>query len=142
MRKPSCHTTKAYRQDFEAIATVIAGGGDAVVGLRPDQLTKETLRPAFAAYAEAHSAASIRRRWSTWNSLCTFLFTAELLEANPMPLTGRPKVPKTLPKNYTTNAVADLVSAIDAGLGSTRASDWPERDRALVFTAAGRAARR
>ena len=27
-RKPSAHTLKAYRQDFDAIAALIAGGGD------------------------------------------------------------------------------------------------------------------
>ncbi|BBY46820.1 hypothetical protein MARA_02500 (plasmid) [Mycolicibacterium arabiense] len=62
------------------------------------------------------------------------MFTAELLEANPMPLIGRPKVPKSLPKSYPAQAVADLVAAIDADHGSTRSSDWPERDRAIVFT--------
>jgi hypothetical protein len=29
-RKPSAHTLKAYRQDFDAIATLIAGGEDSV----------------------------------------------------------------------------------------------------------------
>lgn len=134
VRKPSPHTIKAYRHDFEAIATLVAGRADGVAELHTSELTKDALRPAFAAYANTHSAASIRRCWSTWNSLCTFLFTAELLDSNPMPLIGRPKVPKTLPKSYKADAVADLVSAIDADRGSTRASDWPERDRALVFT--------
>ena len=60
VRKPSPHTVKAYRQDFEAIAILLAGTADAVVDLRADDLTKDTLRPAFAAYADAHSSASIR----------------------------------------------------------------------------------
>ena len=51
-----------------------------------------------------------------------------------MPLIGRPKVPKTLPKSYPAQAVTDLVAAIDAEQGSTRNSDWPERDRAILFT--------
>lgn len=97
VRKPSPHTTKAYRQDFEAIAILIVGSADAVAHLHVDQVAKESLRAAFAAYADTHSAASIRRCWSTWNTLCTFLYTAELLDANPMPLIGRPKVPRTLP---------------------------------------------
>ena len=58
--------------------------------LRTNELTKDTLCTAFGAYANTHSAASIRRCWSTWNTLCTFLFTAELLEANPMPVIGCP----------------------------------------------------
>lgn len=42
------------------------------------------MRHAFAAYARDHEAASIRRCWSTWNVLCTFLYTGEQLAANPM----------------------------------------------------------
>jgi site-specific recombinase XerD len=134
IRKPSPHTAKAYRQDFEAIATVLAGTIDAVPDLQTIDLTKDTLRSAFAAYADTHSAASIRRCWSTWNTLCTFLFTAELLDVNPMPLIGRPKVPKTLPKSYPAQAITELVAAIDTGQESKRRSDWPERDCAIVFT--------
>ncbi len=135
IRKPSPHTTKAYRQDFEAIATLVAGQAEDVVNLEAAALDKDTLRAAFAVYARTHSAASIRRCWSTWNTLCTYLFTAELLGANPMPLIGRPKVPKSLPKSYSDNTVTGLVTAIDADTGSARDSDWPERDRAIVFTA-------
>jgi len=134
VRKPSPHTAKAYRQDFEAIATLLANTPDAVLDLRTNELTKDKLRAAFAAYAETHSSASIRRSWSTWNTLCTFLYTAELLDANPMPLIGHPKVPKSLPKSYPAQAVTDLVAAIETDHGSARRSDWPERDRAIVFT--------
>lgn len=134
IRKPSPHTAKAYRQDFEAIATLLAGTIDEVANLQPTELTKNTLRTAFAAYAETHSSASIRRCWSTWNGLCTFLYTAELLAANPMPLIGRPKVPKSLPKSYPAPAITQLIAAIDADHGSQRRSDWAERDRAIVFT--------
>jgi len=134
VRKPSPHTIKAYRQDFEAIAILITGAADSVADLHIGEVTKDTLRAAFAAYADTHSAASVRRCWSTWNTLCAFLFTAELLDANPMPLIGRPKVPKTLPKSYPAHAVTDLIAAIDDDHGSTRASDWAERDRAIVFT--------
>jgi integrase/recombinase XerC len=35
------------------------------------------MRAAFAAYADDHEAASIRRCWSSWNVLCTFLYTSE-----------------------------------------------------------------
>lgn len=93
------------------------------------------MRSAFAAYADTHSAGSIRRCWSTFNTLCIYLFTADLLEANPMPLIGRPRVPKTLPKGYRPDAVTELVAAIEADRGSTRRADWPERDRVIVFTA-------
>lgn len=122
MRKPSLHTTKAHRQDFEAIAALLAGTTDAVPNLKTNELTKDMLRAAFAAYADTHSAASIRRCWSTWNTLCTFLFTAELLDANPMPLIGRPKVPKSLPKSYPATAITELVTAIDSDDGLPRAA--------------------
>jgi hypothetical protein len=96
-RKPSAHTLKAYCQDFDAIATLIAGGED-LSGMPLSAIMIETLRTAFAQYAENHEAASIQRCWSTWNVLCTFLYSAELIAANPMPMVGRPKLAKTLPK--------------------------------------------
>lgn len=114
---------------------LMVGSGEGILTLRTTELTKEHLRAAFALYAETHSPASIRRCWSTWNVLCTYLFMAELLDANPMPLIGRPKVPKSLPKSYRTETVTQLVSAIDSGRDSTRRNAWPERDRAIVFTA-------
>jgi site-specific recombinase XerD len=132
VRKPSPHTAKAYRQDFSAIAQLIAEGTE-IGELTPAAITKDAMRAAFAAYADTHSAASIRRCWSTWNTLCTFLFTAELLEANPMPLIGRPKVPKSLPKGLGSETISGLLTAIDADSGSPRRSDWPERDAALVL---------
>jgi site-specific recombinase XerD len=61
VRKPSAHTIKAYRRDFEAIATLLTGTPDAVSDLRTNELTKDTLRTAFGAYANTHSAASNRR---------------------------------------------------------------------------------
>jgi site-specific recombinase XerC len=134
IRKPSPHTAKAHRQDFEAIATLVAGVAKDVPKLEVTRINKTSLRTAFAAYAETHAPASIRRCWSTWNTLCTYLFTTELLDANPMPLIGRPKVPKSLPKSYRAETVADLVAAIDADEGSARRNNWPERDRAIVFT--------
>lgn len=134
VRKPSPHTAKAYCQDFEAIATLVAGTAGGVAQLTTAGLAKNTLRTAFAVYADTHSAASIRRCWSTWNTLCTFLYTADLIDANPMPHIGRPKVPKSLPKSYPTDAVTKLIIAIDEDQGSRRRNDWPERDRAIVFT--------
>jgi hypothetical protein len=45
---------------------------------------------AIRSYADTHEAASIRRCWSTWNTLCSFLFTADLLPTGiryfPIPL--------------------------------------------------------
>ena len=83
----------------------------------------------------AHEAASIQRCWSTWNVLCTYLYTAELIAANPMPMVGRPKLAKTLPKALPADAVAALVGALNADQVPRRRNDWMERDRALILTA-------
>jgi integrase/recombinase XerC len=95
IRKPSRHTVKAYQQDFAAIATLLAGALECDVQLTPDPITKDAMQTAFAAYADSHEAASIRRCWSNWNTLCDFLYAGELITGNPMPLIGRPKVAKT-----------------------------------------------
>jgi integrase/recombinase XerC len=89
-RKPSVHTMKAYRQDFAAIARLVTG--DDPVGMNIVDITKDSMRAAFATYAQDHEAASIRRCRSTWNVVCTFLCTGEQLAANPMQLVGRPKL--------------------------------------------------
>ena len=89
---------KAYRQDFDAIATVIAGDDTSDVSrMSLGDITTDGMRTAFAQYAKTHEAATIQRCWSTWNVLCMFLYTSELIAANPMPLVGRPKLAKMLP---------------------------------------------
>ncbi|MDO3336469.1 tyrosine-type recombinase/integrase [Mycobacteroides abscessus] len=133
-RKPSAHTMKAYRQDFVAIATLTVGGGDPA-RLAISDITKDAMRAAFAAYARDHEAASIRRCWSTWNVLCTFLFTSELLSANPMALVGRPKLARSLPKALPHAAVGALLQAVADDVDSTRQTDWAERDLAIILTA-------
>jgi site-specific recombinase XerC len=70
-------------------------------------MTTNAMRTAFAAYADSHEAASIRRCWSTWNRLGSLLYSAELIESNPMPLIGRPKVPKSLPKGLGVETVSE-----------------------------------
>src|SRR6478752_1534292 len=92
------------------------------------------MRSAFAAYASSHEAASIRRCWSTWNVLCTFLYTSEQLDANPMPLVGRPKLAKTLPKALPRTAVHTLLETVVHDAGSKRGTDWAERDLAIILT--------
>ena len=52
-----------------------------------------------------------------------------------MPLIGRPKVAKTLPKGLGAETIAELLRVIDEDCGSGRRSDWAERDRAIVLTA-------
>lgn len=132
-RKPSAHTLKAYRQDFDAISAHLLANGTNILASPSEVITMETMRAAFAGYAKNHEAASIQRCWSTWNTLCTFLYTSQRLTANPMPLVGRPKAKKTLPKALPTASVEALVAGIDTDEGH-RPSDWKERDRALILT--------
>jgi site-specific recombinase XerD len=131
-RKPSTHTIKAYRQDFAAVANLLTAGGPAEVALT--DITKDSMRAAFAAYAATHEPASIRRCWSTWNVLCDFLYTAELIAANPMPFVGRPKPAKTLPRSLPQPAVGALLDVVGHDHASTRRTDWAERDLALILT--------
>ena len=131
-RKPSAHTMKAYRQDFTAVADLLTSGDPAGVALI--DITRDTMRAAFAAYASTHEPASIRRCWSTWNVLCDFLYTAELIPANPMPFVGRPKAAKTLPRSLPQPAVTALLDVLEADHQSTRRTDWPQRDLALMLT--------
>jgi site-specific recombinase XerD len=123
---------KAYRQDFAAVADLLTLGDPAGVALI--DITKNTMRAAFAAYAATHEPASIRRCWSTWNVLCDFLYTAELIPANPMPFVGRPKAAKTLPRSLPQPAVTALLDVVEADHQSTRRTDWPQRDLALMLT--------
>ncbi|MCA4753703.1 tyrosine-type recombinase/integrase [Mycolicibacterium fortuitum] len=131
-RKPSAHTMKAYRQDFIAIAALISDGAPA--GLAVSDITKDSMRTAFAAFARDHEAASIRRCWSTWNVLCTFLFTSERLAANPMALVGRPRLARSLPKALPRTAVSALLVAVAEDTEAVRKTDWAERDLAIILT--------
>jgi site-specific recombinase XerC len=83
-RKPSAHTMKAYRQDFLATAGLVTDGDPTHMDVV--DITRDSMRAAFAAYAHDHEVASIRWCWSTWNVLCTLLYTGEQLAANPMQL--------------------------------------------------------
>src|SRR6185312_13511507 len=118
---------EGHRQDFDAIATLFAGGED-LAGMALAAITVDTLRTAFARYAETHEAASIQRCWSTWNVLCTYLYTAERIGSNPMPMVGRPKLAKTLPKALPADAVAALLTDLDADqMPPRRRTDWMQR---------------
>ncbi|MBN3508343.1 tyrosine-type recombinase/integrase [Mycolicibacterium septicum] len=123
---------KAYRQDFVAIAVLISRGTPAALGV--SDITKDAMRAAFAAFARDHEAASIRRCWSTWNVLCTFLFTSERLASNPMALVGRPKLGRSLPKALPRSAVAALLTAVAEEAESSRKTSWAERDLAIILT--------
>jgi len=65
-RKRSVHTMKDYRQDFDAIATLVAGGD---TSNRPrmflGEITTGSMHTAFAEYAKTHEASTIQWCWST-----------------------------------------------------------------------------
>jgi site-specific recombinase XerC len=117
---------KAYRQHFDAIAALIIGSQRDLPAMSLGDITTEAMRGAFTRHAEAHAATSIQRCWSTWNVLCTFLNTSELLPANPMPVVGRPKTPdapKEAGAKFSANAGdGDRFGTQTAGqrLGATR----------------------
>src|SRR4029077_14110199 len=123
---------KAYRPDFIAIATLVAGGTSTQLAVT--DITKDSMRSAFAAYPRDHEAASIRRCWSTWNVLCTFLYTSEQLAANPLQLVARPKLARPLPKALPRTAVHALLETVARDEGSKRQTDRAERDLALILT--------
>jgi integrase/recombinase XerC len=124
---------KAYRQDFLAIANLVTNGNPARMDVV--DITKDSMRATFAAYAQDHEAASIRRCWSTWNVLCTCLYTGEQLAANPMQLVGRPRLAKALPKALPRTAVEALLETVPQDRDSKRQTDWAERDLAIILTA-------
>jgi integrase/recombinase XerC len=132
-RKPSAHTMKAYQQDFIVIATLVTNGDPSRLVVA--DITKDSMRTAFAVYARDHEAASIRRCWSTWNVLCTFLYTGEVLAANPMQLVGRPKLAKPLPKALPRTAVEALLETVAKDQNSNHQTEWTERDLAIILTA-------
>jgi hypothetical protein len=66
--------------------------------------------------------------------LCTFLYTGELLAANPMQLVGRPKLAKPLPKALPRIAVEALLETVAHDHGSQRQIDWAECDLAIILS--------
>ncbi|MGI9207594.1 MAG: tyrosine-type recombinase/integrase [Rhodococcus sp. (in: high G+C Gram-positive bacteria)] len=87
-----------------------------------------------APLADTHSPASILRCWSTWNALGSYLFTSDLIVADPMDAVLRPKVAKTVPKAFDQDAVEKLITALTTD-EDDNAHAWRERDLAIVLTA-------
>ncbi|MDG3010708.1 tyrosine-type recombinase/integrase [Rhodococcus sp. D2-41] len=133
--KPSPHTLKAYRQDFDAIVANLASDtGVPIEELTTEIIAKDPLRSAFAGFARTHREASIRRCWSTWNALCEFLFSSDRIVANPMSAVQRPKMPKQVPKSFDSAAITRLMSSLREP-DDANARAWQERDLAIVLTA-------
>ncbi|ELB87118.1 tyrosine-type recombinase/integrase [Rhodococcus opacus] len=133
--KPSPHTARAFRQDFDAIASALAAArGGKVDDLGAAEIDQERMCTAFGTYAETHAPASIRRCWFSWNALCDYLFAQGRILENPMPRVSRPKVETTAPKPFDHVAVKCLVANLHQP-DEANARAWQERDLALVLTA-------
>ncbi|MDT5057311.1 MAG: integrase/recombinase XerC [Mycobacterium sp.] len=61
-------------------------------------------------------------------------YTGEQLAANPMPLVGRPKLAKPLPKALPRTTIEALLETVADDQDSTRRTEWAERDLALILT--------
>lgn len=133
--KPSPHTLKAYRQDFAGICDLLAQQAGVAVGALPiEVITKPAMQQAFAAFAATHEVASIRRCWSTWNTLCDYLFALDAIVANPMSAVLRPKAPRRIPKALPSDAVARLIATLQDD-DTDGVQPWGERDFAIILTA-------
>jgi site-specific recombinase XerD len=134
--KPSPHTVRAYCQDFDRLAALIRAdrGGDNGGELELADITTNNVRGGFARYARHHKPASIRRCWSTWNALCTFLFREDLIPTNPMSRVRRPKADAMTPKSLSRDTVEAVLAAIAADSESDNPRVWVERDQAMVLT--------
>lgn len=133
--KQSAHTVRAYCQDFDAIAgrILLGAGGDEAGAMLAADITVDSVRDAFSRFAPDRSAATVRRCWSTWNALCTFLCDEEVLEVNPMRRIPRPKPDKHTPKHLDNDIVIAVLAAI-ADDDTSKARVWVERDQAIVLT--------
>ncbi|ORW24581.1 hypothetical protein AWC17_03155 [Mycobacterium nebraskense] len=134
--KQSVHTTKAYCQDFDAIAALIlsAGGADPDARmLTATDIIVDSVRDAFSRYAPDRSAATVRRCWSSWNALCNFLCDEDILDDNPMRRIPRPKPDKHSPKHLDRDIVVAILAAI-ADDDPAQPRVWVERDQAVVLT--------
>jgi len=83
------------------VAALLTAGSPADIILA--DITKDTMRAAFAAYAATHEAPSIRRAWSTWNARRQCL---RELASHP---TLTHQVLDRLPAGHTTNYVRGLL---------------------------------
>jgi integrase len=138
-RKPlkgSPHTEAAYRGDLTTISAQLATALGIEPGeLRLGQVTTKSLRRAFAAYSDSHSAASIARAWAAWNQFFRFLVADEVVVGNPMAAVAKPKVParalKALQGRAPPNASSKPLPPANATLASPGPSAtsplWPRR---------------
>jgi integrase/recombinase XerC len=136
VRKPSEHTLLAYRRDLSAVVGLIAEAracspGDVTLG----DLSPRTLRAGFASFAAVRSPASVYRAWSSWNSFYGFLVIERIVEGNPMPAVGKPRLAEPAPKPLRgEDTPEELLEAVNRADDRQR-DPWPERDVAVLALA-------
>jgi site-specific recombinase XerD len=129
-RKDSPHTTDAYRRDLAGITALLPGGNAGSILV--EELTAQSLRAAFGAFADGHAKSSVLRAWSTWNQFLTFCVSDGLLPGNPMGAVARPKAPPLSPKPLRGEDTPErLLAAAASGTRNTR-DPWPERDLLVI----------
>jgi hypothetical protein len=124
-RKPSAHTMKAYRQDFVAITALMTDGNPA--RLTVADITKDSMRQAFAAYAREHEAVSIRRCRSTWNVLCTMSASQRRRRR----IASAPTRPSVLSSRRTVCGTSSC-GRISGRRSASRGGGWRTFDRSAV----------
>lgn len=135
VRKPSPHTTAAYRRDLHGVGRRLAAAqGGQLDALTVSALDRTALRRAFADWAGDHAAASVRRAWSAWNGFFEFLLLEDLVEANPMRAVSQPKAGRGRAKAIAGDDVAGLLLQTAATTDPTARWPWPGRDVALLAT--------
>jgi site-specific recombinase XerD len=136
----SANTEAAYRNDLAVIASRIVenpGDSPALAALRPDELTPQRVRAAFADLAREGAAVSSRTRAiGVWKAFCAWLMEQGHLNADPTAGITRPRKQESLPVAFTDQQLAAILQAVSEPDPDARAP-WPLRDRALVITLAG-----
>jgi integrase/recombinase XerC len=125
-------TFAAYRNDFCRIAAHVTAGDPAALAVT--DITEQSLHSAFADYTPHRAPATVRRCWSTWNRLCTYLHTTQQLTDNPMQAVSRPMPTSPLARALPRPAVDALLETVARDRASTSRTVWPERDVAIILT--------
>ena len=136
----SANSEAAYRNDLALLACrMVDEPGDSLAlgALRPDDLTPQRVRAAFADLAREGAAVSSRTRAiGVWKAFCGWLLEQGHLSADPTAGIARPRKQESLPVAFSDEQLAAILQAVSVPDPDAR-TPWPLRDRALVITLAG-----
>lgn len=109
-------TVRGYGQDLAQFAS-FRWGADAPAPFAWRQVTPEDARQFLMSFAEGGArAATVRRKLASLRAFFAFLLRRCEVPENPFAGLHGPKLPKTLPKTLSVDAVAALATAPAAGL--------------------------